>query len=69
MTFEQLSLRSRPTFFTNWHDNTNFPDMFGSGIYIPGLDANSGYILYLTGEMMYSRYKCVGTWRDWKRII
>lgn len=49
-TFQNLIAESVITFFTNWTDNTNFPQIYGSGVLIPCLDNNAKVILY--GDIM-----------------
>lgn len=63
-TFEKLINRKEVTFFTNWHDGINFPELYGSGIFIPGLDNRCNSIIYMTSPlpdtMSYPRKIFVG---------
>lgn len=68
MSFEQLTVHGYPIFFTNWFDSVNFPNVYGSGIYIPGADARVGYIIYLVEQRIYIRCKGSLTWGDWVDI-
>lgn len=67
MSFEQFELYYFPIFFTNWYDSDNFPSVYGSGIYIPTADSRCGYIIYLVGQRIYTRYKN-SHWEDWVDI-
>ena len=53
MTFAQLIARQQFTVFTNWYDGDNFPNIYGSGIFIPTLDNRMKYILYCVGNILY----------------
>ncbi len=53
LTLSNLVHSKRVMFFTNWNDSANFPELYGSGVFIPGLDSNMGYILYMAGGRIY----------------
>ena len=44
---------TRPIFFTNWSDSTNFPANYGAGVKFAGLDSRSTFILYMVGGALY----------------
>ena len=54
-TFSDLVHQSKVTFFTNWTDNTNFPQIYGSGVLIPCYDGGTKIIFYadVMGENAY----------------
>lgn len=58
ITFQQLLTAAyrHTVVFTNWHDNTNFPFIYGSGIVFPGFDSQNLYFLYAGYGVMYSGY-------------
>lgn len=67
-TFSQLIAKNVPTFFSNWNDNTNFPEYYGVGVYIPTVDPNIKFILYLTidGGLYLGKYQNNAiTWRHY----
>lgn len=47
-TFEDLISKKEITFFTNWSDFINFPELYGSGIFLPGYDTRCNSIIYTT---------------------
>lgn len=65
LTFEQLTSLRRPTFFTNWVDETNFPAPYGSGFIIPGLDARVTFMIYFCRDKMCARVRSDNAWGDW----
>lgn len=56
-TFNDLVNREEITFFTNWTDYTNFPCLWGSGVFIPGEDTRCNSILYITSPIKTSDQK------------
>ena len=54
-TFKDLVKQTSVTFFTNWTDNTNFPQIYGSGVLIPCYDGGAKIIFYadVIGENAY----------------
>ena len=54
-TFNDLVKQTSVTFFTNWTDNTNFPQIYGSGVLIPCYDGGTKIIFYadVMGENAY----------------
>lgn len=55
-------------FFTNWKDKTNFPEKFGSGIMLPGLDDKNKFIIYfVNGSIYHCAYK-LGTDITWTKL-
>lgn len=61
MTFAELIARQHVTFFTNWYDSENFPNIYGCGILIPTLDTNKKQLLYLCGNYSYGGLYTVDT--------
>ena len=62
-TFSDLVHQSKVTFFTNWTDNTNFPQIYGSGVLIPCLDPSEKLIFYteiMTGHAYNMHVKLSG---------
>ena len=59
LTLNDLVHSGKVMFFTNWNDSGNFPELYGSGVFIPGLDSNAGYILYMAGGRIYK-----GWWKN-----
>lgn len=53
LSFETLISSQTPTYFTNWDDSTNFPELYGSGLLIPGFDSNNKYSLYVANGKTY----------------
>lgn len=48
-TYASLLHKDTLTFFTNWNkDTTNFPSIYGSGVYIPSADINRSVLIYLS---------------------
>ena len=66
-TFQNLIAESVITFFTNWTDNTNFPQIYGSGVLIPCLDDNAKVILY--GDIMAGDLYLILSLDAGKRIV
>jgi len=50
-TFDDLIHRKEVTFFTNWTDHTNFPELFGSGVFMPCGDNRCNNIIYVTSPL------------------
>ena len=53
LSISNLVHSGKVMFFTNWNDGTNFPELYGSGVFIPCLDSTKGYILYMAGGRIY----------------
>ena len=74
-TFADLESSMYNTWFTNWSDDTNFPDIYGSGIFIVGKDSMTATLLYFvvsTGKMYKRLRKRVNdqpVWSDWELIV
>ncbi len=54
-TFEDLISKKEITFFTNWSDFTNFPKLYGSGIFLPGFDTRCNSIIYTTSPTPHQK--------------
>lgn len=54
-TFDDLIHKKEITFFTNWSDPTNFPELYGSGIFLPGYDTRCNSIIYTTSPTPYQK--------------
>lgn len=54
-TFEDLISKKEITFFTNWSDLINFPELYGSGIFLPGYDTRCNSIIYTTSPTPYQK--------------
>ena len=50
LSVEELLGRPTVTFFTNWSDAVNFPEIYGSGILIPGLDSTNKFLIYISSN-------------------
>ena len=74
-TFADLENSMYNTWFTNWNDDVNFPDMYGSGIFIVGKDKMTATILYFlvsTGKVYKRTRKRENdqpVWSDWELIV
>lgn len=70
ITAQELFGKETVTFFTNWHDSTNFPRAYGCGVVIPCLDPTDKEILYLLGDRLcagalkYNDSTWIVTWGD-----
>lgn len=47
---DEVVYTTRPVFFTNWSDATNFPFNYGDGVAYRGLDTRSVFILYFNSS-------------------
>ena len=54
-TFEDLISKKEITFFTNWSDFTNFPKLYGSGIFLPGYDTRCNSIIYIVSPTPHQK--------------
>lgn len=54
-TFDDLIHKKEITFFTNWSDPTNFPELYGSGIFLPGYDTRCNSIIYTTSPTPHQK--------------
>ena len=69
MSWSELENAKTVTYFTNWNDSTHFPNLYGSGVLIPGLDASNKYIIYIdNNNTEYINVKAVNGWSGWKEL-
>lgn len=70
LSVEELLGRPTVTFFTNWLDTVNFPEIYGSGILIPGLDVSNKFLIYISSNSIiyagFARTTAGGI--SWKRV-
>ena len=68
--FSDLAYLNHVTWFTNWDDDTNFPQKYGSGILIPGKDSNVKAIIYisLNSGAVYTNVYTSNAWGSWKQL-
>ena len=70
-TFSNLINKQAITFFTNWKDKTNFPEIYGSGLLIPSLDNAYKTILYVVSSSISSQFYvcfCKKGVAEWHKI-
>ena len=69
MSWSELENAKTVTYFTNWDDSTHFPNLYGSGVLIPGLDASNKYVIYIdNNNTEYINVKAVNGWSGWKEL-
>ena len=69
MSWSELENAKTVTYFTNWDDSTHFPNLYGSGVLIPGLDVSNKYIIYIdNNNTEYINVKTVNGWSGWKEL-
>ena len=69
MSWSELENAKTVTYFTNWDDSTHFPNLYGSGVLIPGLDVSNKYIIYIdNNNTEYINVKTVNGWSTWKEL-
>ena len=69
MSWSELENAKTVTYFTNWDDSTHFPNLYGSGVLIPGLDASNKYIIYIdNNNTEYINVKTVNGWSTWQEL-
>ena len=69
MSWSELENAKTVTYFTNWDDSTHFPNLYGSGVLIPGLDDSNKYIIYIdNNNTEYINVKTVNGWSTWKEL-
>ena len=69
MSWSELENAKTVTYFTNWDDSTHFPNLYGSGVLIPGLDVSNKYIIYIdNNNTEYINVKAVNGWSGWKEL-
>lgn len=71
-TIDDLASENHVTWFTNWSDSTNFPQIYGSGVLIPGKDTTQKAVIYIcigaNGGDVYTNSYINNAWGSWRKL-